>query len=104
MGQWRPSMIFADLQYHQPYSDVHDPLVALLRHHFQNVESGLQGDSWVWVLNDSHKVAIDTFTSMQHQVKSSEPSVLVNQVLGVLAHHYQLRVLDPPELEGHEEF
>ena len=97
-------MIFAELQYQQPYSDVHDPLVGLLSRHFQHIESGLQGDSYVWVFDGTDKVAVDTFTSMQHQVKSSEPSDLVDQVLKVLAHEYQLRVLDPPEVEGHEGF
>lgn len=95
-------MIFAELQYDLPYSDVHEPLVALLEHHFPEVESGLQSDSWIWVTDHGQKVAIDTFTSMHHQVKSPEPSAHVNRVLAVLALQYQLRVMDPPEPEAHE--
>jgi hypothetical protein len=45
-------MIFAELEYDQSYYDVHEPLVALLGRHFSNIESGLQGDSYVWVLHD----------------------------------------------------
>lgn len=95
-------MIFAELQYDQPYSEVHEPLVALLGRHFPKVRAGLQSDSWVWVLDNDQKVTIDTFTSRHHQVKSTERSSLVNQVIAVLAPQYRLRLLDPPEFEAHE--
>jgi hypothetical protein len=96
-------MIFAELQHDQSYYEVHESLVALLSHHFPSIESGLQGDSYVWVLSNDQKVAVDTFTSMHHEVKSSKPSPLANQVLAVLARQYQLRIIDPPESETHEE-
>lgn len=35
--------------------------------HFSSVESGLQGDSWIWILDGDEKVSIDSFTSMKHQ-------------------------------------
>ena len=95
-------MIFAELQYDQPYSDAHSSLVALLGQHFQNLESGLQGYSWIWILADGHKVSVDTFTSMHHQVKAAQPSWLLDHVLAILANQYKLRVVDPPALEGHE--
>ena len=95
-------MIFAELQYDQPYSDAHSSLVALLGQHFQSLESGLQGDSWIWILADGLKVSVDTFTSMHHQVKASQRSWLLDQVLAILANQYNLRMVDPPALEGHE--
>ena len=95
-------MIFAELQYDQPYADAHSSLVALLGQHFQNLESGLQGYSWIWILADGHKVSVDTFTSMHHQVKAAQPSWLLDHVLAILANQYKLRGLDPPALEGHE--
>ena len=95
-------MIFAELQYDQPYADAHSSLVALLGQHFQNLESGLQGYSWIWILDKGLKVSVDTFTSMHHQVKASQPSRLLDQVLAILANQYKLRVVDPPALEGHE--
>lgn len=95
-------MIFAELQYDQSYAEVHEPLVALLVRHFPDVRAGLQGDSWVWIVEAGQKVAVDTFTSMQHQVKSPGPSFLVDEVLTVLARQYQLRILHPPGLEAHE--
>ena len=56
-------MIFAELQYDQPYSDAHSSLVTLLGRHFKNLESGLQGDSWIWILDNGLKVSVDTFSS-----------------------------------------
>ena len=91
-------MIFAELQYDQPYSDAHSSLVTLLGRHFKNLESGLQGDSWIWILDNGLKVSVDTFSSMHHQVKSSQPSWQVDQVLAVLADQYKLRAMDSPAL------
>ena len=99
-------MIFAELQYEQSYAAAHAPLVALLRRHFPNVEAGLQGDSWVWVLDlgqRPHRVAVDTFTSARHQVKSTTPSALVDRVLSVLALEYEVSVFEPPIPEAHDE-
>jgi hypothetical protein len=72
-------MIFAELNYEGDYGAVHDELLHYLRQTFNNVESGHQGDSWIWILDGEEKVAIDTFTSMK-----------------------QLKIYDVPVLEGHE--
>jgi len=63
-------MVFAELQYDQHYSELHSSLVELIESNFENIEHGLQGDSWIWILEKGEKVAIDTFSSMKHQVKS----------------------------------
>lgn len=75
----------------------------LLRRHFSRVESGQQADSWFWILDGGEKVAVDTFTSMKHQVKSASPGAHVDAVLDVLRGSYALQPCDPPELEGHED-
>lgn len=73
--------------------------------HFGKVESGLQGDSWIWIFEDEEKVAIDTFSAMKHQVKADTlHSVLVDKVITVLKTKYSVCVYDDPELEGHEDF
>ena len=95
-------MIFAELQYDQSYSDEHAQLVALLCRHFQSVESGLQGDSWVWIVDNDQKVSVDTFTSMRHEIKSSQPCRLLDQVLAVLAGQYTLQLMAPATFEGLE--
>lgn len=95
-------MIYAELEYEGSYDDVHDELVSLLKENFTAVESGHQGDSWIWVLDGVEKVAIDTFTSMKHRVKSDVPGPHVQRVLDVLERRFRLRIKHPPEPEGHE--
>lgn len=96
-------MIFADLQYAESYSDIHADLVGFVRSRFSEVESGLQGDSWIWIFDGGEKVAIDTFSSMTHQVKSSKPGAHVQQVLDILQSRYKLLVHEKPQLEGFED-
>jgi hypothetical protein len=95
-------MIFAELQYPQQYSEVHAELQACLASGFSRVEDGLQSDSWVWVREGKERVTVDTFTSMQHQVKAAQPSPLVQQVLEVLERRFRLQRFDPPLPEDHE--
>lgn len=97
-------MLFAELDYPEHYADCHDALVALLTAHFDRVESGLQGDSWIWVFEGNEKVELDTFSAMNHQLKSPQrDGQLVPKVLKVLQSQYRIQLIDPPELEAHEE-
>jgi len=97
-------MIFAELHYDQHYGELHAPLVELLGSSFQDMEHGLQGDSWIWVFEDGEKVAVDTFSSMKHQVKADASSTgLAEKVIGILSTRYQVSVFPVPELEPHEE-
>ena len=97
-------MIFAELQYEQDYSEIHSELVGYLQSKFPNLEHGLQGDSWIWIFAGNEKVAVDTFSSMKHQVKSERlNSSLTKEVIGALAERYKLTELDEPELEPHED-
>lgn len=95
-------MIFAELEYECHYGVVHDDLVLLLKENFSAVESGHQGDSWIWVFDAENKVAIETFYSMKHQVKSDIDGPHVQQVITVLKSRFQLNIKEPPELEPHE--
>lgn len=96
-------MIVAEMEYEQHYSEFHAELVDFIQTAFIHVEHGLQGDSWIWIFENDQKVAIDTFSSMKHQIKASmgEPT-LVNKVLEHLGSTYKLNVYAEPELEGHE--
>jgi hypothetical protein len=66
------------------------------------VESGIQGDSWIWILDGGEKVQIDTFTSMKHQVKSAKPGPHLQNVIEALRGTYQMKVYESPMPEGHE--
>lgn len=96
-------MIFADLEYAGEYWDFHEELKAFVYSHFSLVESGLQSDSWFWIFDDEEKVAIDTFSSMKHQVKSAKAGAHVEHVIATLRLKYAVRMYPEPELEGNED-
>lgn len=96
-------MIFAEMEYQKDYWDVHEPLLAHLSAHFPEIQSGIQGDSWIWVFSGESKVAIDTFSSMKHQIKSNKADPLVQEVIEVIRQRYPVNVYETPELEGHED-
>lgn len=96
-------MIFAEIEYQKNYSDFHAELLAFVRKRFTQVESGLQGDSWIWILDGEERVAIDTFTSMKHQIKSAKAGAHVLEVIAALQRKFELRVYEKPELEAHED-
>ena len=95
-------MIFAEIQHPEHYADVHDELRDYLGRHFSQVQSGLQGDSWIEILDGGVRVVVDTFTSMQHQIKSPKAGEHVQRVLDVLQPHFKLKVYEKPTLEPHE--
>lgn len=92
----RSQMVFAEVQYPEEPADVHSEMVAAIRDRFSNVESGLQSDSWIWIMDGEEKVAVDSFTSMKHQVKSYSIGPLVQKVIDTLRGKYVVRVLDKP--------
>ena len=97
-------MVFAELQYDQHYSELHSSLVELIESNFENIEHGLQGDSWIWILEKGEKVAIDTFSSMKHQVKSDASNKdFANRVIETLLPKFQIVVFSEPKIEPHEE-
>lgn len=96
-------MVFAEFAYEMHYSDFHAELLERVMRHFSSVESGLQGDSWIWIFDGNAKVSIDTFTSMKHQIKSSSPGAHVQKVIDALRDEFQLHVHEEPEREPHED-
>lgn len=95
-------MIFAELEYPGRYEDFHHELLAFVRGRFSEVESGLQGDSWIWILDGDEKVALDTFSAMKHQIKSPNAGPHVEAVVRALQDEYSVIVYSRPELEAHE--
>ena len=96
-------MVFAEMEYQKHYSDFHAELLAFLARHFSRVQSGLQGDSWIWILDGEEKVAIDTFTSMKHQIKSPKAGAHVRKVIETLLRQFEVKVYEEPALEAHED-
>lgn len=96
-------MIFAEMEYTVDHWRFHEELKEFLRNHFSRLESGVQGDSWFWIFDGEQKVAIDTFSSLKHQVKSDIAGDHVQSVINALQLKYKVKVYPEPKLEGHEE-
>lgn len=96
-------MVFAEITYDKHFSEFHAELLSAVTRYFSNVQSGLQGDSWIWILDGAEKVAIDTFTSMKHQIKSPKPGAHVQKVIEKLVGHFEIKVYAQAVLEAHED-
>ena len=96
-------MIFAEMIYESEYGVLHSELLAHLLMSFKHVQSGLQGDSWIWIDDGFERVQIDTFTAMKHQVKSVKSGPHVQAVIDVLLNKYKLRIFEQPKREPHED-
>lgn len=93
-------MIFAEIKSELSGTDYHHELVELIKTNFSDVESGLQGDSWVWICDGSDKVEVDTFSSTNHEIKCDKADVLlVKQVIDCLSTQYNVQVYAKPKLD-----
>ncbi len=96
-------MIYGEIKIDESYYDFYYELLTYIRKNFKNIESGLQGDAWIWIKSNNEKVALDTFTSMRFEIKSStKRGVLVQEVIEILKKQYPLFIYDEPEYEAHE--
>lgn len=89
-------MIFAEFNQTSDYSDFYPELAVFVRANFGNVDSGLQGDAWIHIQEGNDEVQLDTFSSMQFQVKSKGSCELVDTVIKIIGARYELTVLDNP--------
>ena len=96
-------MIYGEIENNDSYYDFYHELLAYIRYFFQDVESGLQGDAYIWIKEKDEKVALDTFTSMRFEIKTDiKNGKLVHKVIEALQKKYPVKVYDKPELEAHE--
>ncbi|MEM6823458.1 MAG: hypothetical protein AAF558_16135 [Verrucomicrobiota bacterium] len=96
-------MIFARLEYIGDYTDKDERILCCLEKEFKGVEHGYQSDSWIWITEGKEKVAVDSFSSMKHEVKCSiQGGSLVPKVIEVLKREFHVIVYDEPKFESHE--
>jgi len=62
-------MIYGEIEAQENYCDFYEGLLEFIKAHFNNVESGLQGDAYICISAGSEKVSLDTFTSMNFEIK-----------------------------------
>ena len=88
-------VIFAELE-----RDKFDEIVQTLANHFENIQYGSQGDDWIWVHVEDDKIEIDSFFSMQLEVKGKYKYLPVSKrILKMLKDEWVLKVFDPPKID-----
>ena len=89
-------VIFAEL-----HRSKFDEILQSVTEQFKDIQSGRQGDDWIWIhLADDEKIEIDSFFSMQLEVKGKYKHLtLATQILQNLNERYILQVFDPPKLD-----
>jgi len=89
-------VIFAELN-----RERFDEILQTLMEHFKDIQYGRQGDDWIWIhLTDDDKIEIDSFFSMQLEVKGKYKHLtLVTQILQDLDERYILQIFDPPKID-----
>lgn len=88
-------VIFAEL-----HRDKFDAILQTLMNHIENLNYGRQGDDWIWIPIGDDKIEIDSFYSMNLEVKGKyEGLPFVRQILQELRDDWILRVFDPPKID-----
>jgi hypothetical protein len=89
-------VIFAEL-----YRDNFDEILQSLTDQFKDIQSGRQGDDWIWIhLTEDDKIEIDSFFSMQLEVKGKyKHQATATQILQNMEDNWVIQVFDPPKID-----
>ena len=88
-------VIFAELN-----RENFDEILHTLKEHFDHVQSGRQGDDWIWIHLDDDKIEIDSFFSMQLEIKGKSKYLeTVSKVIQNLDNSWIIQVFDPPKID-----
>ena len=89
-------VIFAELN-----RERFDEILRTLTEQFKDIQSGRQGDDWIWIhLDDDDKIEIDSFFSMQLEVKGKYKHYqIAKQVLQNIEKNWIIQVFDPPKID-----
>lgn len=88
-------VIFAELN-----RDRFDEILQTLKSHFENIEYGRQGDDYIWIHLGDDKLEIDSFYSLNLEVKGRyRHRQFVMQVLREMENEWIFRVFDPPKTD-----
>jgi len=88
-------VIFAELN-----RENFDEILQTLLNLFEHIEYGRQGDDWIWIHLADDKIEIDSFYSMNPEVKGEYGHLpVVRRILAELQADYILKVFDPPKID-----
>jgi hypothetical protein len=88
-------VIFAEL-----HRDRFDEILQSLLEQFQNIQSGRQGDDWIWIHLGDDKIEIDSFYSIELEVKGKRMHYsTAMQALQKLDDRWIIQIFDPPKVD-----
>lgn len=87
---------FAAIEHSKSYYDFFEELLLHIKGRFACVESGVQGDAWIWIKQDGQFVAVDTFTAMHFEIKSDSENELLQAVIAAIQEKYPVRIYEVP--------
>jgi len=88
-------VIFAELD-----REKFEQILGRLRLHFQNIQFGRQGDDYIWINFPNSKIEIDTFYSMNLEVKGRRGQYSVyREVLSCLENEWVIKEFNPPKVD-----
>ena len=88
-------VIFAELK-----REKFDEIVQTLTAHFKNIDHGSQGDDWIWIHFTNDKIEIDSFYSMNLDVKGKRKHYMAaTQILHKLANDWIIQIFEPPKID-----
>jgi len=88
-------VIFAELN-----RDHFEEILQSLMGQFKNIQSGRQGDDWIWIQLGEDRIEIDSFYSMELEVKGKRKHYMVAmQAIQNMDKSWILQVFDPPKID-----
>lgn len=88
-------VIFAELN-----RDKFEVILQTLQKHFLDIQFGRQGDDWIWINFANEKIEIDSFYSLNLEVKGKRKQYsIAKEILSRLDKDFFLTVFDPPKVD-----
>ena len=88
-------VIFAELD-----RETFDEILQTLSSHFENIQYGSQGDDWIWIHLGYDKIEIDSFFSMNLEVKGKYKYLpVIKRILQMLKDELILQIFSPPKID-----
>ncbi len=88
-------VIFAELK-----RDSFALIVEALKITFNDFDHGSQGDDWIWIEKEGKKVEIDSFNSLELEIKGPRVTYgIVKEILHLLSEEWILKIFDKPKLD-----
>jgi len=77
-----------------------DQIVERLKQHFKNIEYGRRGDDWIWIDHKKERIEIDTFRSMNLEVKGMRRQYRTSsENLKTLEDEWIIKIFNPPKVD-----